>query len=50
MDFDFSCKNVFVHYNPHKYIDKLGTSKNPMFETRMEIRENSQTHKKNRKW
>ena len=38
---DFSGKYVFIRYNPDKYIDKLGKSKNPMFETRMEILEKS---------
>ena len=38
---DFSGKYIFIRYNPDKYIDKLGKSKNPMFETRMEILEKS---------
>ena len=38
---DFSGKYIFMRYNPDKYIDKLGKSKNPMFETRMEILEKS---------
>ena len=37
----FSGKYIFIRYNPDKYIDKLGKSKNPMFETRMEILEKS---------
>ena len=38
---DFSGKYIFIRYNPDKYIDKFGKSKNPMFETRMEVLENS---------
>ena len=38
---DFSGKYIVIRYNPDKYIDKLGKSKNPMFETRMEILEKS---------
>ena len=38
---DFSGKYIFIRYNPDKYIDKLGKSKNPMFETRMEMLERS---------
>ena len=38
---DFSGKYVFIRYNPDKFIDKYGISKNPMFDTRMEVLENS---------
>ena len=38
---DFSGKYIFLRYNPDKYIDKFGKSKNPMFETRMEVLEKS---------
>ena len=38
---DFSGKYVFIRYNPDKFIDKYGKSKNPMFETRMEVLEAS---------
>ena len=38
---DFSGKYIFIRYNPDEYIDKLGKSKNPMFETRMKILEKS---------
>ena len=36
---DFSGKFIFIRYNPDKFIDKYGKSKNPMFETRMEVLE-----------
>ena len=38
---DFSGKYIFIRYNPDKYIDKFGKSKNPMFDTRMEVLEKS---------
>ena len=38
---DFSGKYIFIRYNPDKYIDKFGKSKNPMFETRMDVLERS---------
>ena len=38
---DFSGKYIFIRYNPDKFIDKYGKSKNPMFETRMEVLETS---------
>ena len=38
---DFSGKYIFIKYNPDKYIDKFGKSKNPMFDTRMEVLEKS---------
>ena len=36
---DFSGKFIFIRYNPDKFVDKYGKSKNPMFETRMEVLE-----------
>ena len=36
---DFSGKYIFIRYNPDKFIDKYGKSKNPMFNTRMEVLE-----------
>ena len=36
---DFSGKFIFIRYNPDKYSDKYGKSKNPMFQTRMEVLE-----------
>ena len=36
---DFSGKYIFIRYNPDKFIDKYGKSKNPMFDTRMEVLE-----------
>ena len=36
---DFSGKFMFIRYNPDKFIGKCGKSKNPMFETRMEVLE-----------
>ena len=38
---DFSGKYIFIRYNPDKFIDKYGKSKNPMFETRMEVLDTS---------
>ena len=38
---DFSGKYIFIRYNPDKFIDKYGKSKNPMFNTRMEVLETS---------
>ena len=38
---DFSGKYIFIRYNPDKFIDKYGKSKNPMFTTRMEVLEKS---------
>ena len=38
---DFSGKYIFIRYNPDKYIDKIGKSKNPMSDTRMEVLEKS---------
>ena len=38
---DLSGKYIFIRYNPDKYIDKFGKSKNPMFQTRMEVLEKS---------
>ena len=38
---DFSGKYIFIRYNPDKFIDKYGVSKNPMFDTRMEVLEKS---------
>jgi len=38
---DFSGKYIFIRYNPDKFIDKYGKSKNPMFDTRMEVLEAS---------
>lgn len=38
---DFSGKYIFIRYNPDKYIDKFSKSKNPMFDTRMEVLEKS---------
>ena len=49
---DFSGKYIFIRYNPDKYIDKLGKSKNSMFDTRMEVLEKSidkHIYTKNRK-
>ena len=36
----FSGKYIFIRYNPDKFIDKFKSSKNPYFETRMEVLEN----------
>jgi hypothetical protein len=36
---DFSGKYIFIRYNPDKFIDKYGISKNPFFDTRMEVLE-----------
>ena len=36
---DFSGKYIFIRYNPDKFIDKYGKSKNPMLNTRMEVLE-----------
>ena len=36
---DFSGKYIFIRYNPDKFIDKYGKSKNPMFNTRMGLLE-----------
>ena len=38
---DFSGKYIFIRYNPDKFKDKYGKSKNPMFDTRMEVLEAS---------
>ena len=38
---DFSGKYIFIRYNPDKFIDKYGISKNPMFDTRMDVLETS---------
>ena len=38
---DFSGKYIFIRYNPDKLIDKYGKSKNPMFDTRMQLLEKS---------
>ena len=38
---DFSGKYIFIRYNPDKFIDKYGKSKNPMFNTRMDVLEKS---------
>ena len=38
---DLSGKFIFIRYNPDKFVDKYGKSKNPMFETRMEVLEKS---------
>ena len=38
---DFSGKYIFIRYNPDKFTDKYGKSKNPMFDTRMEVLEAS---------
>jgi hypothetical protein len=37
---DFTGKYIFIRYNPDKFTDKYGQSKNPFFETRMEVLEN----------
>ena len=37
---DFSGKYIFIRYNPDKFIDKYKVSKNPYFDTRMEVLEN----------
>jgi hypothetical protein len=37
---DFSGKYIFIRYNPDKFKDKYGKTKNPFFETRMEVLEN----------
>ena len=34
---DFSGKYIFIRYNPDKFLDKYGKTKNPMFDTRMEV-------------
>ena len=36
---DFSGKYIFIRYNPDKFIDKYGKSKNPMFNIKMEVLE-----------
>jgi GMP synthase PP-ATPase subunit len=36
---DFTGKYIFIRYNPDKFIDKYQQSKNPFFETRMEVLE-----------
>ena len=36
---DFSGKSIFIRYNPDKFKDKYGKSKNPYFDTRMEVLE-----------
>ena len=38
---DFSGKYIFIRYNPDKFIDKYGKSRNPMFDTRMDVLEKS---------
>ena len=38
---DFSGNIFFIRYNPDKFTDKYGKSKNPMFDTRMEVLETS---------
>ena len=38
---DFSGKYIFIRDNPDKFIDKYGKSKNPFFDTRMEVLENT---------
>ena len=38
---DFSGKYIFIRYNPDRYVDKFGKTKNPMFETRMNVLERS---------
>jgi hypothetical protein len=37
---DYSGKYIFIRYNPDKFKDKYGKSKNPYFDTRMEVLEN----------
>ena len=34
---DFSGKYIFIRYNPDKFKDKYNKSKNPFFNTRMEV-------------
>lgn len=34
---DFSGKYIFIRYNPDKFKDKHNKSKNPLFNTRMEV-------------
>lgn len=36
---DFSGKYIFLRYNPDKFVDKYGKCKNPFFDTRMEVLE-----------
>ena len=36
---DFSGKYIFIRYNTDKFIDKFNQSKNPYFDTRMEVLE-----------
>ena len=38
---DFSGKYIFIRYNPDKFIDKYNSSKNPFFQTRMDVLENN---------
>ena len=38
---DFSSKYIFIRYYPNTFTDKYGKSKNPMFDTRMEVLEKS---------
>ena len=38
---DFSGKYIFIRYNPDKHIGKFGKSRNPMFETKMDVLERS---------
>ena len=46
---DFSGKYIFIRYNPDKFKDKYGKTKNPYFETRVEVLEKNdrQTYFKN---
>ena len=36
---DFSGKSIFIRYNPDKFKEKLGKSKNPYFNSRMQVLE-----------
>jgi hypothetical protein len=36
---DFSGKYIFIRYNPDKFKDKFGKSKNPYFNSRMQVLE-----------
>jgi len=36
---DFTGKYIFIRYNPDKFIDKYNKSKNPFFNSRMEVLE-----------
>ena len=38
---DFSGKYIFIRHDPDKFMDKYDVSKNPMFDTRMEVLEKS---------